>query len=124
MLGCHLAEKLVKGFLAAAELHALEIIGIYPHTKTVEPLFFIKGRRDCNGFRTTSCITTPRLVNKVGGKATPQEDILKSLPSVRCGFPRFGELTYTVCKNKWVFPCINRLLIEYIGMVAVIVTPQ
>ena len=69
--GSHLAKVLIKNLFVVTELHAFEIIGIYPHTETVKPFFFIKDRRYSDGFRATSRIATPRLVDKISGEATP-----------------------------------------------------
>ena len=121
----HLPEILVQGFLrVAAELHAFEIVGPDAHAEAVEPDFFVKCRGDGNSFRSSSGIAPPRLVHQIDRIAFPQEDVLEALAAVGCRPPCLGELPHAMGENQRIFSCINRLLIEHVGMVAVVGAPQ
>ena len=121
---CHLPEILIESIFVTTELHPVEKIRPNTETKTVEPDLFIKNGRPSNCLRSPPGIPPTRLIDKIRGESPTQKDILESLAPVRCRLPRFGELSYSVSKNEWIFLCINRLLIKHVCMVAMISTSQ
>ena len=49
---------------------------------------------------------------------------METLPSVGRGLPRLTELAHSVSKYQWIFPGIHGLLIEHVGMVAMVGMPH
>ena len=118
--GCHLAEILVERLRVAAELHALEVIRPDAHAEAVEPQFFIEGRRKGYGLRASPGIAPSRLVNEIDTKPFTQEDVLEAFPSVWRSFPCLAELPHAVGEYQRIYPRVQRLLIEHVGVVAVV----
>ncbi|MNP40776.1 hypothetical protein D3C76_1344400 [compost metagenome] len=101
-------------------LHTVEVVGPQADAKLVEPQLLVRRRFDRRLDHAAPGIATPGLIDQVHTEMATQENVLESFAAIGSGFPGLGELTCAMPHDDGQFSCVDRDLVEGVGMVTVI----